>query len=232
MGGDIEKAAKQFPDTSFGIIDYSQSFMKSDPQNLRGALFSENQSGYLMGVAAAMATKTNGVSAVGGQAVPAVVAYLAGFKAGAKATKKGIKVQTAYSESFTDQAKCKEIALNQIAAGSGAVFQAAGSCGLGALQGAKEKGVWGLGVDTDQGFLGPFILTSAIKKVDLGVFQMVQAVKNGTFKGGGDALYTVKNGGVGFGKVSVKAPNRAKIIAKLVAVSKLIANGTIKPPKK
>ena len=232
MGGDIEKAAKQFPDTSFGIIDYSQSFMKSDPQNLRGALFSENESGYLMGVAAAMATKTNGVSAVGGQAVPAVVAYLAGFKAGAKATKKGIKVQTAYSESFTDQAKCKEIALNQIAAGSGAVFQAAGSCGLGALQGAKEKGVWGIGVDTDQGFLGTFILTSAIKKVDLGVFQMVQAVKNGTFKGGGDAIYTVKNGGVGFGKVSIKAPNRAKIIAKLVAVSKLIANGTIKPPKK
>ena len=77
MGADIEKAAKQFPDTSFGIIDYSQSFMKSDPQNLRGALFSENESGYLMGVAAAMATKTNGVSAVGGQAVPAVVAYFA-----------------------------------------------------------------------------------------------------------------------------------------------------------
>ena len=232
MGTDIEKAANQFPDTSFGIIDYSQSFMKSDPQNLRGALFSENESGYLMGVAAALATKTNGVSAVGGQAVPAVVAYLAGFKAGAKATKKGIKVQTAYSESFTDQAKCKEIALNQIAAGSGAVFQAAGSCGLGALQGAKQKGVWGIGVDTDQGFLGPFVLTSAIKKVDLGVFQMVQNVKKGTFTGGGDAIYTVKNGGVGFGKVSIKAPNRAKIIAKLTAVSKLIASGKIKPPKK
>ena len=232
MGTDIEKAANQFPDTSFGIIDYSQSFMKSDPQNLRGALFSENESGYLMGVAAALATKTNGVSAVGGQAVPAVVAYLAGFKAGAKATKKGIKVQTAYSESFTDQAKCKEIALNQIAAGSGAVFQAAGSCGLGALQGAKQKGVWGIGVDTDQGFLGPFVLTSAIKKVDLGVFQMVQNVKNNTFKGGGDAIYTVKNGGVGFGKVSIKAPNRAKMIAKLTAVSQQIASGKIKPPKK
>ena len=98
MGGDIEKAAKKFPKTSFGIIDYSQSFMKSDPQNLRGALFSENESGYLMGVAAAMATKTNGVSAVGGQAVPAVVSYLAGFKAGAKATKKGIKVHLLFRE--------------------------------------------------------------------------------------------------------------------------------------
>ena len=232
MGTDIEKAAAQFPDTSFGIIDYSQSWMKTDPQNLRGALFAEEQSGYLMGVAAATATKTNGVSAVGGQAVPAVVAYLAGFKAGAKATKKGIKVQTGYSESFTDKAKCKEIALNQIAAGSGAVFQAAGSCGLGALEGAKTKGVWGLGVDTDQSFLGPYILTSALKKVDLGVYQMIQAVKGGTFKGGEDALYTAKNGGVGFGKVSVNAPNRAQLIAKLTAVSKMIASGKIKPPRK
>jgi basic membrane protein A len=232
MGGDIEKAAKKFPKTSFGIIDYSQSFMKSDPQNLRGALFSENESGYLMGVAAAMATKTNGVSAVGGQAVPAVVSYLAGFKAGAKATKKGIKVQTAYSESFTDQAKCKEIALNQIAAGSGAVFQAAGSCGLGALQAAKDKKVWGIGVDNDQGFLGSFILTSALKLVDLGVYTMVKDVKDGTFVGGADSLFTVKNGGVGFAKVSAAAPNRAAITAKLTAVSKLIAAGKIKPPKK
>jgi len=232
MGGDIEKAAKKFPNTSFGIIDYSQSWMKSDPQNLRGALFAENQSGYLMGVAAAMATKTNSVSAVGGQAVPAVVAYLAGFKAGAKATKKGIKVATAYSEDFVDQAKCKEIALNQIAAGSDVVFQAAGNCGLGALAAAKEQGVWGEGVDTDQSFLGPHILTSALKLVDLGVFRMIRDVKEGTFEGGTDSLYTVKNGGVGFGKVSVKAPNRKAIIAKLTAVSKLIASGKVKPPKK
>ena len=232
MGADIEKAAKKFPNTSFGIIDYPQSIMKSDPQNLRGALFSENESGYLVGVAAAMATKTGGVSAVGGQAVPAVVAYLAGFRAGAKATKKGIKVQTAYSEDFVDQAKCKEIALNQIAAGSGAVFQAAGNCGLGALAAAKEQKVWGIGVDTDQSFLGGHILTSALKLVDLGVFRMVRDVKEGTFVGGADSFFTVKNGGVGFGKVSVAAPNRAAIVKKLTAVARLIAAGKIKPPKK
>ncbi len=231
MGGDIEKAAKQFPDTSFGIIDYSQSWMKSDPQNLRGALFSENESGYLMGVAAAMASKTNTVSAVGGQAVPAVVAYLAGFKAGAKATKEGIEVLTAYSEDFVDQAKCKEIALNQIAAGSGAVFQAAGNCGLGALAAAKEKGVWGIGVDTDQGFLGPHVLTSALKKVDLGVFQMVKDVKDGTFVGGEDSLFTLANDGVGFADVSSAAPNRDAIVEELTNVSKQIADGEITPPK-
>ncbi len=231
MGGDIEKAAAKFPDTSFGIIDYSQSWMKSDPQNLRGALFSENESGYLMGVAAAMASKTNTVSAVGGQAVPAVVSYLAGYKAGAEATKPGIKVVTAYSEDFVDQAKCKEIALNQIAAGSGAVFQAAGNCGLGALAAAKEKGVWGIGVDTDQGFLGPHVLTSALKKVDLGVFQMVKDVQDETFVGGEDSLFTLANDGVGFGEVSSAATNRQEIIDALTSVSKQIADGEITPPK-
>lgn len=231
MGTDIEKAANRFKGTSFGIIDYSNTWMKTRPKNLRGALFAEAEAGYLAGVAAATASP-NGVSFVGGQAVPAVVAFRAGFLAGAKATVKGIKTRAAYSESFVDQAKCKEIALNQIAAGSGAVFAAAGLCGLGALQAAKEQGVWGIGVDTDQAFLGPHILTSATKKVDLGAFQMIRDVKRGTFVGGADAIYNVKNGGLGFGKVSAKAPNRAKLIAKLVAVSKLLATDKINPPTK
>ncbi len=71
-------------------------------------------------------------------------------------------------------------------------------------QAAKEKGVWGIGVDTDQAFLGPHVLTSALKLVDLGVFRMIRDVKEGNFVGGADSLYTVKNGGVGFGKVSVE----------------------------
>ena len=75
-----------------------------------------------------------------------------------------------YSQDFVDQAKCKEIALNQIAPGSVVVFQVAGGCGLGALDAAKEKNVWGIGVDADQSFLGAQILTSATKKVDRAVF--------------------------------------------------------------
>ena len=88
--------------------------------------------------------------------------------AGAKAADPKVKELNAYSQNFIDQAKCKEIALNQIAQGSDVVFQVAGGCGLGALDAAKEKGVWGIGVDADQAYLGPSILTSAIKKVDVG----------------------------------------------------------------
>ncbi|HEU0336524.1 MAG TPA: BMP family ABC transporter substrate-binding protein [Gaiellaceae bacterium] len=228
MGDSLAAVAKRFPNTNFAIIDFPWVALKGKPKNARGLIFRENEAGYLAGVAASTVSKSKTVSSVGGQAVPAVVAFLAGYKAGAK----GAKVLSAYSEDFVDQAKCKEIALNQISQGSDVVFAAAGGCGLGALQAAKEQGKWGIGVDNDQGFLGPHILTSATKKVDLAVFTTIQQQQDNAFKGGTDGIFTVKNGGVGFGKVSVKAPGRAKLIAKLTATSKAIAAGKIKIPSK
>ena len=155
-----------------------------------------------------------------------VDAYIAGYRQGAKATKKGIKTLNGYSQEFVAQDKCKEIALNQIAAGADVVFQVAGQCGLGVLSAAKEKAKWGVGVDADQGYIGPHVLTSAFKKVNLAVFSSVQLVKAGTFKGGTDTLFNVKNNGVGYGKLSAKAP--ATLKAKLDAVAKRIAAGQIK----
>ena len=77
----------------------------------------------------------------------------------------------------------------------------AGQCGLGALDAAKEKGVQGIGVDADQSYLGPHILTSALKKVDVAVFDAIKRAQAGKFKGGTDVIATVKNGGVGIGKI-------------------------------
>jgi basic membrane protein A and related proteins len=229
LGADTLKAAKRFPQSKFATIDYG--YGTKGAKNLRGLIFAEQESGYIAGVAAAFASKTNTVSFVGGQAVPAVVKFRAGYIAGAKATKKGIKVRAGYSESFTDQAKCKEMALNQIAAGSDVVFAAAGSCGIGALNAAKEKGKWGIGVDSDQAFLGTHILTSAVKRVDVAVFRTIRDVQNGTFKAG-DSLFNVKNGGVTFGKISTKYPKSAALKKKLNAVAAQIAAGKIKPPTK
>ena len=101
-----------------------------------------------------------------------------------------------YSEDFSDQAKCKQIALNQIEQGAGAIFQVAGGCGLGALDAAKEKGVWGIGIDADQSFLGPHILTSAVKRVDTAVFDAIKLVVDGKFKGG-NITFGLKDNGVG-----------------------------------
>ena len=92
----------------------------------------------------------------------------------------------AYSQDFVDQAKCKEIALNQIDKGSQVVFAVAGQCGLGALDAAKEKNVQCIGVDADQGYVNSNVMTSALKKVDVAVFETAKAVQDGSFKGGED----------------------------------------------
>ena len=232
MGDATAAVARRFPDTKFAIIDFPWVALKGKPKNVRGLVFKEAEAGYLAGVAAATVTKGGTVSSVGGQDVPAVVAFLAGYKAGAKKTFAKTKVLSGYSQEFVDQAKCKELALNQIAQGSQVVFAAAGGCGLGALQAAKEQGVWGIGVDADQAYLGPHILTSATKKVDLAVFTTARQAVNNQFKGGVDGVFTVKNGGVGYGKVSARAPQRAALIAKLNAVSKQIAGGKVRAPIK
>jgi basic membrane protein A len=214
----MEAVAKQFPKTHFAIVDVSNTDEGHLP-NVEGLLFKEQEAGYLAGYAAGLAAKQRGgkvVSSVGGQKQPPVDRYIAGFQAGAKAADPGIQTQNGYSNDFTIQSKCKEVALNQIAAGSVVVFQVAGGCGLGALDAAKEKGVWGIGVDADQGYLGPYVLTSALKRVDTAVFNAIKDAKNGKFKGGHDAVYGIDVAGVGIGRFSPKTPaGIAGAVAKL-----------------
>ena len=136
-----------------------------------------------------------------------------------------MSVKWGYSQDWDDQAKCKELALNQIAAGSKVVFQVAGGCGLGALLAAKEKKVWGIGVDGDQSFLGPHVLTSALKGVDSAVFLTAKAAQDGSFKGGGNAVFGLDQEGVGLGKFSPKASQAA--IEATEKVEQKIADGQI-----
>src|SRR6476619_4140175 len=202
LDGAIKKVAKAYPTTNFAIID--------DPPtpalaNVQGLLFKEQESGYLAGYLAALESQTGTVSTVGGQKIPPVDHYIAGYQAGAKDADPGIKTLNDYSNSFTDTAKCKQLALNQISQGSKVIFQVAGGCGLGALSAAKDKGVWGIGVDADQSFLGPHILTSAQKGVDSAVFLTIKAVIDGSFKGGTNAVFGLDQEGVGLGTTSPKA---------------------------
>ena len=113
-----------------------------------------------------------------------------------------MKLLNAYSQDWVDQAKCKTAALNQIAAGANIVFQVAGGCGLGVLDAAKERNVWGIGVDADQSYLGPQVLTSAMKRVDTSVYSTIQQVLAHKFAGGTNAVFSLKNNGVGLGKIS------------------------------
>jgi basic membrane protein A and related proteins len=224
--------AKRFPKTHFAIVDVANGDLAGKPKNVLGLLFHEEQVGYLAGYLAGLEAKRlpgrDVVSSVAGEKQPPVDRFIAGYQAGAKRADPQVTAINAYSQDFTDQAKCKVIALNQIAAGSVAVFQVAGGCGLGALQAAREQKVWGIGVDADQSFLGSQILTSATKKVDRAVFLAIQSVAQGRFRGG-DAVYGLKEGGVGLGKISPRVPRSE--VAAVNRIRALIVAGKIRPPK-
>jgi basic membrane protein A len=229
QGNAIAITAKAFPNTKFAIVDVDQATLKGKPANVQGLLFREQQVGYLVGYLAALEAKRAGVdsiSAVGGFKEPPVDRYIAGYRAGALAAVPGTKVKWGYSQDWDDQAKCKELALNQIDGGSKVVFQVAGGCGLGALLAAKQAHVWGIGVDGDQAFLGPHVLTSALKGVDSAVFLTIKAVQDGTFSGGGNATFGLDQDGVGLGTFSPNA-DKADIEA-TQKVEQQIANGDIK----
>jgi basic membrane protein A len=230
MADAVDTVAKKFPNTKFAIIDVDATGLKGKPTNVEGLLFKEQESGYLAGTLAGLYAKDNNIktiSSVGGQKIPPVDHYIAGYEAGAKAVNPSIKTLHAYSQDFVDQAKCKELALNQIAAGSGVVFQVAGQCGLGALDAAKGKGKQGIGVDADQAYLGSYVLTSAIKKVDTSVFDTVKQVQDNVYTGGSNTTFDVKNKGAGIGKISAAG---TKYQPQIDAATAKLADGSITVP--
>src|SRR6266567_8163537 len=132
----IDTVATDFPGSKFAVVDVSQTEEKHKPANLLGLLFKEQETGYLVGYLAGLEEKRRPgkdvIGSVGGQKQPPVDRFIAGYQAGAKAADPGITLLNNYSEDFSDQAKCKQVALNQIEQGAGVVFQVAGGCGLGA----------------------------------------------------------------------------------------------------
>jgi basic membrane protein A len=228
MADATDAVAKQAPNAKFAIVDVDATTLKGKPTNVEGLLFKEQEAGYLAGYLAGLYAKDNNIkviSSVGGQKIPPVDHYIAGYQAGAKAADPGIQTLNGYSQDFVAQDKCKEIALNQIAKGSGVVFQVAGQCGLGALDAAKEKGKQGIGVDADQGYLGSYILTSAEKKVDVAVFNAIKAAQQGQYNGGQDTINDLQNNGVGFGKLNAQGQ---KYQSQLQKVAADIKSGKIK----
>ena len=230
MADAVDTVAKKFPNTKFAIIDVDATGLKGAPTNVEGLLFKEQESGYLAGYLAGLYAKDNNIttiSSVGGQKIPPVDHYIAGYEEGAKAANPSIKTLHAYSQDFVDQAKCKELALNQIARGSKVVFQVAGQCGLGALDAAKGKSLQGIGVDADQGYLGTYMLTSAIKKVDKSVLDTVKQVQDDAFAGGTNVMFEVKNDGAGIGQIGAAG---TKYQSQVDAVKQKLAAGSITIP--
>jgi basic membrane protein A len=234
MAEAIGTVATRFPDTNFAIIDFPNADLEGTPANVRGLLFKEQEAGYLAGYLAGLVTAEEAgtrqvIGSVGGQKIPPVDRYIAGYQAGAKAANDEITTLNGYSQDFVDQAKCKEVALDQIGRGATVIFQVAGQCGLGALSAANEQNVRGIGVDADQGYLGDHVLTSALKKVDVAVFNTIQQAQEGTFQGGEDTVFDIASGGVGLGEVADDVPG--DIVSQVQDVQEQIAAGDVDIPE-
>jgi len=242
MAKDLGTVATQFPKTHFAITDDFVSsstgdFKGVDVHNIEGLTYATQENSYLIGCMAAMVVKakyggTPIIGVVGGIKIPPVDVFLAGYRAGAKKCVPSTETKIGYSQDFVKQDLCKNVAENEIASGAKIIFGVAGLCGLGALSAAKDHGLFAIGVDRDQSFLGPYILTSAVKRVDVGVFNAIRAAKAGKFKGGSNAVFNLKNNGVALGKFSPRLTGklRKQVLAKIAVLRKQIISGKIKPP--
>src|SRR5436305_5072480 len=201
MQNAIWKVATQFPNVKFAIIDGAPNDDAGNVKNLPNVanlFFKEQEAGYVVGVIAATMAKNkvgaathNTVCSMGGIPIPPVDRYIAGYQDAVKTVSPTTKILNGYSNDFVDQQKGKEVGLNHIGQGCDILFQVAGGSGLGYIQAAKTAGVYAIGVDADQADVAPgTVITSALKKVDVAVFQTIRSVRLSTFKSG-DNLFTV-----------------------------------------
>ncbi|MBA3946978.1 MAG: BMP family ABC transporter substrate-binding protein [Herpetosiphonaceae bacterium] len=234
MGDAIKASATKYPNTMFAIVD---SAADTSTLNLKGLVFQEDQAGYLAGVAAALTSKTGKIGVVGGKQIPPVQKYVMGYEAGAKSIKADIVVKSVYIDSFTDAAKGAESAKSMISDGADVIFGAGGQTGSGGIQAAAAQGVNVIGVDQDE-YLTTFkngatagsdkLITSALKRVDNAVYQVIKDATMGQFKGG-NAVGTAANGGIDYAPAhKATAVMTSDITGKLDAVKKGLADGSIK----
>ncbi len=216
----LDKIAREYPNKKFGIIDGCATDAKGNCDtlpNVAPLLFKEQEAGCLVGAVAgqmevdgkAKISKLlgkNTIAAVGGLDIPPVDHYIAGYKYCAQKVDPSVKVVVNFSQDFSATAKCKDVANSQISQHQAdIIFQVAGGCGVGSLDAANSKGVYGIGVDADQGSLYPSVVTSALKRVDTAVYDTISNTENGKYSNNPPA-FDLAHDGVGFAPVISSLP--------------------------
>lgn len=199
LGDATQKAAREHPNVKFAIVDFAY-----DPPlpNVLGLVFAEDESGFLAGALAALMTKTNKLGFVGGKEIPPVIKFRKGYEAGARYINSSVSVYGVYIDSFTDPARGRVAAESQIAEGADVIFGGGGTTGSGAIKAANDKKVYCIGVDTDEYLTtfantgAPYLLTSAMKRVDNAVYNAIKDYASGAFVGG-VKLGNAANEGIG-----------------------------------
>src|SRR4029453_18065819 len=203
----MDKVAREFPGLKFAIVD-----AVVDLPNVQSIVFKEHEGSFLVGMAAAMASKTGKIGFVGGMDTPLIRRFAVGYVEGAKYVNPKIEIYQNMTgttpAAWNDPTRGGELARSQFARGADVVYAAAGATGLGVLQAAKDRGRLAVGVDSNQNHIHPgTVLTSMTKRVDLAIYQAFKTAKDGTWKPGVRSL-GVAEGGVGY---SIDQYNRSLI---------------------
>jgi basic membrane protein A len=234
----IGKVAKDTPNVKFAIIDDLEPDCTAP--NIANLLFAEHEGSFLVGVAAALKSKTGKVGFIGGVNVPLIQKFEAGYQAGVKAANPSATVEVKYLTEppdftgFNDPAKGETAAKGMFDKGIDVVYAAAGGSGNGAFKAAKANGKLGIGVDSDQynqpalADVKDVIITSMLKKVDVAVGDFIVSVKDGKFANG-SKIYDLKAGGVDYATSGGKIDD---IKSKLDDYKAKIISGDIKVPDK
>jgi basic membrane protein A and related proteins len=190
----LEEISKEFPDTKFVIID-----SVVDAPNVQSVVFKEHEGSFLVGMAAAMASKTGKVGFVGGMDIPLIRNFAHGYEQGVKYVSPDdevfINMTGTTPAAWNDPAKGAELAQSQFDRGADVVYAAAGGTGIGVLQAAADSGKLSIGVDSNQNYLHPgSVLTSMLKRVDVAVYDAFKTAMDGTWQPGEHNLGLAENG--------------------------------------
>jgi len=194
QGPAIEKVATEYPKVSFAIID-----MVVDKPNVQSIVFKEQEGSFLVGLLAAMASKSGKVGFIGGMDIPLIRRFACGYEQGAKHANKNIEVLQNMTGStpsaWNDPSRGGELTKSQFDRGVDVVFAAAGGTGVGVYQAAKDAGKFAIGVDSNQNHLHPgTMLTSMVKRVDVAAYNVFKSAHEGKFKAGIQALGLAEDG--------------------------------------
>ncbi|MDQ2906588.1 MAG: BMP family ABC transporter substrate-binding protein [Ktedonobacteraceae bacterium] len=243
----LDQVAHQLPDKKFAIVDgcavpaaNSATGACETLPNVAPLFFKEQEAGCLVGAIAGQMEKdgkskisklkgASAIGAIGGLSIPPVNHYIAGYKFCAQKVDPAVKVYINYSQDFSATAKCKDAAQSQINQHQAdIIFQVAGGCGIGALDAADQSGVFGIGVDADQGFIHKSVITSALKRVDTAVYDIIKDTADGKYTNN-PPKFDLAHSGVGYAPVSADVPADAKAMADSFAQQ--IMAGTLTPPE-
>lgn len=220
----VAEVAPQYPDARFALVDTC-----ADEPNVACIQFKEEEGSFLVGAIAGLMTETGKVGFVGGRESDLLKKFESGYKAGVMTTNPDAEVLVSYTGTFADPALGKEMANAQYDQGADVVYEVAGLTGTGVIEAAKERDLMVIAVDRDKNYLAPDnVITSMLKDVGRGVYEVGKMVATDTFKGG-EYRYGVKEGGIGFSTTGNLCPDEVFQLAE--DLKQMIIDGSIVVPK-